>query len=61
MKRVFDIDIERCTCGGKLKRIAMIKERAVIEKILVHIGLDAQAPPRERARWMDMPQDIEAA
>jgi hypothetical protein len=43
-KRVFDIDVERCECGGKLKRIA------VIEKILKHIGLDPQPPPIAPAR-----------
>ena len=44
LKWVFDIDIERCACGGKLKPIA------VIEEILKHIGLDPQSPPRARAR-----------
>ena len=50
LKRVFDIDIERCVCGGKLKLIAVIEEPAVIGKILVHIGLDPQPPPRSQAR-----------
>ena len=31
LKRVFDIDVERCVCGGKLKIIAAIEEPAVIE------------------------------
>ena len=39
LKRVFDIDIERCACGGKLKLVAVIEEPAVIEKILTHLGL----------------------
>jgi hypothetical protein len=42
LKRVFDIDIERCACGGKLKLVAVIEEPAVIEKILTHLGLAAQ-------------------
>ena len=50
LKRVFDIDIERCECGGKLKLIAVIEEPAVIEKILMHIGLDPQPPPIAPAR-----------
>ena len=51
LKRVFDIDIERCThCGGKLKIIAVIEEPDVIEKILTHIGLSPQPPPRTPAR-----------
>jgi hypothetical protein len=47
---VFDIDVERCQCGGKLKLVAVIEEPAVIEKILKHIGLDPQPPPRAPAR-----------
>ncbi len=50
LKRVFDIDIERCQCGGKLKPITIIEEPSVIEKILKHIGLDPQPPPRAPAR-----------
>jgi hypothetical protein len=38
-------------CGaGELKIIAAILERPVIEKILTHLGLDPQPPPRDRAR-----------
>ena len=38
-------------CGaGDLKIIAAILERPVIEKILSHLGLDRQPPPRGRAR-----------
>ena len=43
-------DIERCACGGKLKLVAVIEEPAVIEKILTHLGLAAQPPPRTPAR-----------
>ena len=50
LKRVFDIDIEHCVCGGKLKLIAVIEEPAVIEKILTHLGLSPQPPPRAKAR-----------
>ena len=54
LKRVFDIDIERCACGGKLKLIAVIEEPAVIEKILTHLALSPQPPPRARARRLDL-------
>ena len=37
LKRVFDLDVERCVCGGKLKIIAAIEEPAVIERILTHL------------------------
>ncbi len=52
LKRVFDIDMQHCpTCGGgELKIIAAILKRPVIEKILTHLGLDPQPPPRGRAR-----------
>ena len=52
LKRVFAIDMKRCpNCGGgELKIIAAILERPVIEKILTHLGLDPQPPPRGRAR-----------
>ena len=38
-------------CGaGELKIIAAILERPAIEKILTHLGIDPQPPPRGRAR-----------
>jgi hypothetical protein len=36
--------------AGQLKIIAANLERAVIQKILVHLGLNPQPPPRGRAR-----------
>ncbi len=52
LKLRFDIDMQRCpNCGaGELKIIAAILERPVIEKILAHLGLDPQPPPKGRAR-----------
>jgi hypothetical protein len=52
LERVFEIDMQHCPrCGaGDVKIIAAILERAVIEKILRHLGLDPQPPPRGRAR-----------
>jgi hypothetical protein len=50
LKRVFDIDVERCACGGKLKIIAAIEDPVVIVRILTHPGLPARAPPRSAAR-----------
>ncbi len=48
----FDIDLQRCPhCGaGELRIIAAILERPVIEKILSHLGLDPQPPPKGRVR-----------
>ena len=57
LKRVFDIDIERCPhCDGQLKLIAAIEEPAVIQRILTHLGLAAQPPPRAPARRVDLLQ-----
>ena len=50
----FDFDVERCGCGGKLRIIAAIEEPAVIERILTHLGLSAQPPPRTPARRVDL-------
>jgi hypothetical protein len=57
LKRVFVIDMQHCpNCGGgELKIIAAILERPVIEKILTHLGLDPQPPPRGRARETGQP------
>lgn len=51
LKRVFDIDMQHCpSCGGgELKIIAAILERPAIEKILAHLGLEPQRPPKAPA------------
>jgi hypothetical protein len=47
LKHVFDLELEHCpNCGGELKIIAISLEQPVIEKILMHLGLQARAPPR---------------
>jgi hypothetical protein len=52
LKRVFDIDIETCEhCGGPLKMIAAIEGPPVSRKILIHLGLSPQPPPRSPARY----------
>jgi hypothetical protein len=52
---VYDIEMQDCpNCGtGQLKIIAAILERPVIENVLTHLGLDAQPPPKGRAREAD--------
>jgi hypothetical protein len=52
LKRVFSIDMERCpVCQqGRLRIIAAIMERSVIEKILRHLKLAAEPPPIAPAR-----------
>jgi hypothetical protein len=48
LKRVFDIDMRYCPNrgAGQLRIIAAILEQPVIEKILTHLGLDPQPPPK---------------
>jgi len=59
LKRVFDIDIEHCPhCGGSMKIIAAILESSTIAKILDHLGLPAQAPPRSPARSSDLIEPV---
>ena len=44
LKQVFEVDIEHCPhCGGTLKIVAAILEKATITKILDHLDLSAQA------------------
>ena len=43
LRRVFAIEIETCRrCGGRLRVIASIEDPAVIERILEHLGGDAE-------------------
>ena len=54
LKRVFEISIERCPhCGGNMKIIAALLEKAAIIKILDHLGLPARAPLRAPAQIFD--------
>ena len=47
LKRIFEIDLEHCpNCGGELKIIAAILEAPVIERILMHLGVQARVPAR---------------
>ena len=56
MRRSFGFDVLRCSrCGGRLRLIATIEDRAVIRKILGHLGRPtdlpvARPPPAERVR-----------
>jgi hypothetical protein len=42
LKRTFAIDLQKCDlCGGRVRIIATITERSVIDRILTHLGLPA--------------------
>jgi len=61
LRKVFGIDVQSChACGGSnVKIVAAIMERAVIVKILNHIGItpdipvvaEARAPPQDSFDW----------
>jgi hypothetical protein len=44
MQRSFGIDVTACSCGGKFVLVAVIMKPAAIRRILVHLGLPADAP-----------------
>jgi len=57
LKRVFKIDLTTCPdCGGALKFIAAITERAVVEQILGHLGLPSVPPTFHPARPPPQPK-----
>ena len=51
LKRVYQIDVLRCPCGGTLRMVALVTELKPVRNILVAMGLDptppARAPPRQ--------------
>lgn len=51
MRRAFGYDLLSCPkCGGKMVLLACIMERAVIAKILKHLGLPSEPPRLAKAR-----------
>jgi hypothetical protein len=51
LRRVFALDVLACpACGGRLRLLATIEDRAVIEGILTHLGLPVDLPQLAAAR-----------
>ena len=50
LKRVFQVDITQCACGGKLKLLASIEDEASIQLILTHLDRQARGPPLSSPR-----------
>jgi hypothetical protein len=50
---VYDVDALACSCGGRLRFIALILESDVARSILDSLGLDSAPPPIARARSPD--------
>jgi hypothetical protein len=58
----FAIDVLACPdCGGRLRLLATIEERAVVEKILTHLGLPADPPCPSPARTPEWLPDVRRA
>jgi hypothetical protein len=63
LRRIFEIDILACTCGGRLRFIATIEDPPVVARILRHLRLPTEAPgpaparppPREPELSFDFP------
>ena len=45
LKRVFNIEIEVCSCGGSVRVIACIEDQDVIDRILAHLRDKEQGTP----------------
>ena len=51
MQRTFGLDVLACPrCGGRLRLIALIEQRAVIGRVLGHLGLPTELPVPRPAR-----------
>ena len=51
LRHVWGVDALACPrCDGRMRFIAVIRDRAVIERILLHLGLPHEPPPTARAR-----------
>jgi Putative transposase/Transposase zinc-binding domain len=51
MQRTFGLDVLACPgCGGRLRLIALIEQRAVVTRILAHLGLPTELPVARPAR-----------
>jgi len=56
LRRTFEIDILACPdCGNRLRLVATIENRDVIERILAHLGLPVDVPtpaPARSTEWL---------
>jgi len=57
LSRVFKVDVLKCeNCGGRMTVLAFLTERAVVKKILEHLGLPATGPPKAPVRRAAQPE-----
>jgi hypothetical protein len=52
------LSLGTCGCGGKLKIIAAIEELEVIERILTHLELSAQASENDQIECANCTQNV---
>ncbi len=50
LRRIFEIDVLACACGGRLRFIATIEDPLVVQRILRHLGLPTAIPQPSPAR-----------
>jgi hypothetical protein len=51
MQRTFGLDVLACpSCSGRLRLVALIEQRAVVTRILAHLGLPTELPVPRPAR-----------
>jgi len=50
LRRIFQIDILACACGGRLRFLATIEDPPVVQRILRHLGLPTDTPVLAPAR-----------
>jgi len=59
LRRAFAVDVLDCPeCGGRLRLLATITQRAVIERILAHFGLPTDPVTPEPARSFGAGEDL---
>jgi hypothetical protein len=56
LKRVYDIDVFECPCGGRMRVISVIEAPIVIKKILDHLHLPTELPKIHPARAPPQPE-----
>lgn len=56
MRRAFGYDLRSCpNCGGQMKLLSVILERAAIRRILTHLRLPTESPTVAPARTSPEP------
>src|SRR5271154_3358002 len=54
--RIFEIDVIKCLrCGGTMKAIATITDDGELERLLRHVGIEADFPKTRPARAPPLP------